>query len=218
MRKPRASIEKMAMSAALIVVPVTSPSIASSAMPFLPAPTISQSAMRSARPCVRWISPRRSGSGMLAPSRIRPESAMLSLPVADDHRGAAGHDDARHPGDTDDGCVWRQIQRAGAIKAGRQMQHRACGRGLVDGALQCLRLIVRRVRPQPERGGVDRRSCGDVARQRRCRSAGRGGAGEGGKQAAAVEAHRKFPLSAAQRLSHGVPLNRFSAAHATFSR
>ena len=72
MRKPRASIEKMAMSAALIVVPVTSPSMASSAMPLRPAPTISQSAMRSARPCARWMSPRRSGSGMLAPSRISP--------------------------------------------------------------------------------------------------------------------------------------------------
>ena len=149
----------MALSAALIVVPVTSPSIVSSAMPLRPAPTISQSAMRSARPCVRWISPRRSGSGMLAPSRTSPESAMLSLPVADEHRGAAGHDDARHPGDTGDGCMWRQIQRAGAIKAGRQMQDRACGRGLVDGALQRLRLIVRRVRPQPERGGVGCRSC-----------------------------------------------------------
>ena len=83
MRSPRASTEKIAASAALIVFPVTSPAMASSAMPLRPALIISQSAMRTERPCAKCNNPRRSGSGMPAPSSTRPLMPRWSLPVAD---------------------------------------------------------------------------------------------------------------------------------------
>ena len=83
MRRPRASSEKMPMSAALTTFPVTAPSIASSVMPLRPAFTISHSAICTARPWARCRRPRRSGSATPPPSRTRPVMAMWSLAAAD---------------------------------------------------------------------------------------------------------------------------------------
>jgi hypothetical protein len=87
------------------------------------------------------------------------------------HRRASRHHDARGPGNTFDRGIRGQLQRAGAIKSRRQMQGRACGGSLLDGALQNLGLVVRSVRAKAERDGIKLAARRGVAYRRRARLA-----------------------------------------------
>ena len=76
---PRASTEKIAVARApVIVVPVTSPSIASSTMPLRPGLTISQSRIATLRPAASWMRPASSGSFRPVPSNVMPERRIWS--------------------------------------------------------------------------------------------------------------------------------------------
>ncbi|MHC2436827.1 hypothetical protein ACVMB0_004202 [Bradyrhizobium sp. USDA 4451] len=70
----------LAMSVKTLLL--TSPDICSNQMPAPPLPVSWQSVMRMSRPDRQCSRPRRAGSGMLPPSKVRPIRTMPSAPSA----------------------------------------------------------------------------------------------------------------------------------------